>query len=509
MALLHLSWSFPSPRFLLLSVFFYLIGIALYRLFFHPLRKIPGPWYASVTYWYEFYQDVILDGHYIREYPGLHAKYGSVVRVSPSRVHISDPDYFKEVYGNGTKYTKDPDFFQSAGGIKYSIIMLIDPEVHKQRKSTVQSLFSTKHVEQLAPVVLDVVQRAIAKAQRAYENDKPLDTQKFYQCITVDTIMPVLFDRQLNFVDSDEEEPPFLGMLAKFVQKFFLTKHFPIISHVAMSLPLSVAKIILPDYVHFREQCTKWIKEDEEKQRNGKMAATDGRNTYFRLLLDSENTKVSHKLSQDALVDEALSVCFAGTDTNSLALSFGTYFLLKNPDKLQKMLEELKDAPTNNHGLYEYHTLCKLPYLTAVIKEILRLGSPVPGIIPRRVPAGGASVAGHYLPEGTTVSQAVRTVHDNPELYSEPEKFIPERWLGKAGWELEKYFVPFSKGPRGCIGLNIAYLELYLCFANILSRFEMTLYETDDSTVLWVDNGVMRLLNPIRVKVKSIREVGK
>ncbi|KXH37991.1 hypothetical protein CSAL01_07922 [Colletotrichum salicis] len=505
MALFQLREILCSPSILALCVSIYVIGGVFYRLFFHPLRKIPGPWYAAATYWYEFYQDVILNGNYVKEYPDLHAKYGLVVRVSPSRVHVSDPDYFKEPYGSGTKYTKDPDFFQSAGGIKYSIIMLIDPEVHKERKNTVQSLFSTKHVDQLAPVALDIVQRAMAKAQRAFENDQSINLQPFYQCITVDTIMPVLFDRQLNFVDSDEDEPPFLSMLAKFVDQFFLTKHFPMISHIAMSLPLSVARIILPDYVAFRKQCTTWINEDEEKQRNGKTTTDDGRNTYFGLLLEAEKTKVSHKLSQDALVDEALSVCFAGTDTNSIALSFGTYFLLRNPDKLQKMLDELKDAPTNSDGLYEYHTVSKLPYLTAVIKEILRLGSPVPGIIPRRVPAGGAAVGGHFLPEGTTVSQALRLIHDNPDVYPEPENFVPERWLGKAGWELEKYYVPFGKGPRACIGLNIAYLELYLCFANLFSRFEMELYETNESTFKWVDNGVSRLLNPIRVKIKSIR----
>lgn len=47
-----------------------------YRLFFHPLRKIPGTWTAAATYWYEFYQDVVLVGHYVKEYPKLHAKYG-------------------------------------------------------------------------------------------------------------------------------------------------------------------------------------------------------------------------------------------------------------------------------------------------------------------------------------------------------------------------------------------------------------------------------------------------
>jgi hypothetical protein len=61
---------------LLAGIFSYSASIVTYRLYFHPLRKIPGPWLAAVTSWYEFYQDVILGGHYVKEYPVLHARYG-------------------------------------------------------------------------------------------------------------------------------------------------------------------------------------------------------------------------------------------------------------------------------------------------------------------------------------------------------------------------------------------------------------------------------------------------
>lgn len=58
------------------GVALYFCLLVIYRLFFHPLRKIPGPWYAAATSWYEFYQDVVLGGNYVKEYPRLHAKYG-------------------------------------------------------------------------------------------------------------------------------------------------------------------------------------------------------------------------------------------------------------------------------------------------------------------------------------------------------------------------------------------------------------------------------------------------
>ncbi|KAJ3953216.1 hypothetical protein N0V92_010327 [Colletotrichum tropicale] len=495
-----------APRIFVVGLVLYAVGLVAYRLLFHPLRNIPGPWYAAATYWYEFYQDVILDGHYIKDYPKLHAKYGPVVRVSPSRVHVYNPEYFKEVYGNGTKYTKDPDFFQSGGGIKYSIIMLIDPEAHKQRRNTVKSIFSPKQMDQLAPVVLDVVKRAMARAQRSFEKGEAISMQPFWQAVTVDTIMPVLFDRSMNLVDQDEEFPPFLDIMEKFAENFLVTKHFPFLIHLAMAIPMSIAQKLLPGYAQFRHQCSEWIQEIEDKQNAGIDTASDGRSTYFDTLLSTKNTKMYHKLSREVLVDEALALCFAGTDTTSFGLTFGTYYLLRHPGKLEKVLKELKTVGTNSEGLYEYRDISSLPYLSATIKEILRLSSPVPGIIPRRVPKGGATVDSYYLPEGTTVSQTLRTIHDNPDLFAEPEKFIPERWLGEQGWALEKYFVPFSKGPRSCLGMNVAYVEMYLSIANFFSRFDMSLYKTDETTAIWIDSAAARIWKPIRVKIDSIKE---
>ncbi|KAF4819680.1 Cytochrome P450 monooxygenase BOT1 [Colletotrichum siamense] len=489
-----------SIQMLLVGGLLYSIGLLFYRLFFHPLRKIPGPWYAAATSWYEFYYDVVLDGQLVRQYPILHEKYGPVIRISPDRIHVSDPSFFREVYANNSRYLKDSGFYQAFGTLKYSIVMLIDPEDHKQRRNTVKSLFSTRQMDQLAPSILDVVRRAMNRAQRSYDRGAPLNIQALWSSVTVDTIMSVLFDRQMNFVDSDEEMPPFLDAMTKFADNFLLTKHFPLMNRLAVGLPMSIAGMIIPGFAAFRKQCSEWIGEIEDKQAKGLTTASDGRPTYFDLLLRS-NAKMPNGLNREALVDEAFVLCFAGTDTTGIGLSLGTYYLLKNPEKLNKMLDELKTVKTNAEGLFEYRELCNLPYLV----KILRLSSPVPGITPRRVPAGGVYVAGHFLPGGSTVSQAIRTIHDNPDIFPEPERFIPERWLGENGWELEKWFVPFSKGTRACIGLNVAYMEMYLCLATLFTRFNMSLYNTDDNTTQWADGPAARIRESVKVNIDSVK----
>jgi len=80
------------------------------------------------------------------------------------------------------------------------------------------------------------------------------------------------------------------------------------------------------------------------------------------------------------------------------------------------------------------------------------MSSPVPGTIPRLVPKGGITWAGHYLPEGASVSMAIRSVHDNPDLFPHPDEFMPERWLDNE--KLDHWLVVFGKGSRACIGLK-------------------------------------------------------
>ncbi|KAL9570062.1 hypothetical protein ACKAV7_005783, partial [Fusarium commune] len=89
------SWNIIYYSIVSLGLFtIYWLCMVFYRLFLHPLRNVPGPKIAAATSWYEFYQDVILDGHYIKDYPRLHEKYGPIVRMSPNRVHINDPNFY-------------------------------------------------------------------------------------------------------------------------------------------------------------------------------------------------------------------------------------------------------------------------------------------------------------------------------------------------------------------------------------------------------------------------------
>ncbi|KAH8789830.1 cytochrome P450, partial [Hyaloscypha finlandica] len=131
----------------------------------------------------------------------------------------------------------------------------------------------------------------------------------------------------------------------------------------------------------------------------------------------------------------------------------------------------------------------------AVIQESLRLSTAIPGNLPRLIPPQGATVNGIFLPGGTSVSLANRIKHNDTVVFPSPQTFDPDRWLGSH----EKWQFSFSKGPHRCIGMNLAYLEMYLCLATFFARFDMELFETDEATMDWVDHGITCLKSTVNV----------
>jgi cytochrome P450 len=114
------------------------------------------------------------------------------------------------------------------------------------------------------------------------------------------------------------------------------------------------------------QKVAQWIEEVDERHKKGIYSANGGRKTIMDLLMKPE--KGYSPLSKESLVDEVNSFCFAGTHTTSFSLTLATFYLLKNPSKLEKMLKELESVPRNANGLLEYRDVCNLPYLVSRIR---------------------------------------------------------------------------------------------------------------------------------------------
>jgi len=106
--------------------------VAVYRLFFHPLAKFPGPKLAAVTRWYEAYYDVYLNGQYQFQIGELHKKYGPIVRIRPDELHINDSSIFNELYRQDGRWNKY-DLSTNAMAIPGAAVFTADHDTHKRR----------------------------------------------------------------------------------------------------------------------------------------------------------------------------------------------------------------------------------------------------------------------------------------------------------------------------------------------------------------------------------------
>lgn len=126
-----------------------------------------------------------------------------------------------------------------------------------------------------------------------------------------------------------------------------------------------------------------------------------------------------------------------------------------------------------------YDQVSTLPYLRACIEEALRMRPPVSIGLPRIVPEGGRIIAGKFVDGGVTVSVPTYTLLRDPEAFDEPQRYNPDRWMEGDKEKMGKAHLPFSTGPRACIGRNIAYFEQLLVISTLVHAFDFE-FESED-----------------------------
>lgn len=180
-------------------------------------------------------------------------------------------------------------------------------------------------------------------------------------------------------------------------------------------------------------------------------------------------------LGRAELTSEALTQLIAGSDTTSNTMCALLYHVSSAPSVVSKLQAELDEAipwsdadSSTRARVPSYDTVRDLPYLDAVIKETLRIHSTSSLGLPRLIPFGnpatasGITILGHTFPPGTVLSVPAYTLHHSPTIWgADASAFVPERWEKDRLTERQKKaFIPFSHGPRACVGQNVALMEL-------------------------------------------------
>ncbi|KAH8705225.1 putative cytochrome P450 [Talaromyces proteolyticus] len=470
------SWERGAYLALASGILYVLCG-AVYRLYFHPLSKFPGPKMAAVTGWYETYHDLVRRGMFVWEIQRMHEKYGPIIRINPNELHIKDSEFFDELYAPASKKRDKYKDWVILSGTPNASFSTVAHTHHRLRRSALNPFFSKKVVGSMEPLILEKIERLATRFTEAAQGtgDKPvLRLDAAFMALTMDIICHYAYGESYNYLADEDFRARWREAIVSALENGILLRNFPWMLPLLQNIPYWVLQRVNPNAAALMEW-SDLVKQKVDIMMKEHNRGNKASGTIFHTVLDSELPP--EEKSAARLLEEGQSVVGAGSETTANTLTIITFYLSSNKTILRKLRTELESLPAETPMLPQ---LEKLPYLTAVICEGLRLNVGVMSRSPR-IAHEVIRYKEWSIPSGTPVSESTYFVLQDPEIFPNPEEFIPERWIEaqQSGFRLDRFLVCFSKGSRACLGINLAYAELYLTLAKIIPRFEFELFETD------------------------------
>lgn len=435
-----------------------------------------------------------------------HSKYGRIFGYylgSKAKVVVSDLELLSRIQIKQFNHFVQRTIFNVVGGFelwpqyeKSLISDRISDTRWKEQRSLLSSAFSSAKLKSAVPLVNDaiVTMMNLLEQQRTEDPENQFNMHKVFQGLTMDSIGRSAFGVQTKAQENPDD--PFFASVRR-VFESHLTK--------ITALPF-MADLLLPEFtlLWYPLRRIQWIilralgmsneaiqvsvirsimkkrMTDNSSLKKDEFAGHD----LLQQMIDAnvedsevkptgeEQVRRVHKMSSDEIVSNSMLFFDAGYETTSTLLTFLAHVLVSYPDVQTRVRRELIESLAGEDTI-GYNALTGLPYLDAVINETLRFYPPITMFVTRRGTVD--LIAGDIcIPKGTVILVPVYVLHHDAEYWSEPETFDPERWLGERKKQIKPLaFQPFGAGPRNCIGMRFALLEVKMAVANLLLKYEL------------------------------------
>lgn len=233
----------------------------------------------------------------------------------------------------------------------------------------------------------------------------------------------------------------------------------------------------------------------EEKSENFYFGAKKRRYAMMDTLLQAQSQGL---IDDEGIVEETDTFTFEGHDTTSAAMVFTLLLLAHNPQAQEKIFNEIQEILEGNE--WTISEINKLEFLDRVLKESMRIYPPVPFI--SRQLSEDLTIEDFTFPKGGLVNVHIFDVHRDPEIFPDPERFDPDRFLPENCANRSNFaFIAFSAGMRNCIGQKFATLELKVMLAKVVKNFKI-LPVTTREEVVFISDLVLRSKHPIKMTFK-------
>ncbi|KAK0103354.1 hypothetical protein ONS95_005380 [Cadophora gregata] len=449
------------------------------------LRDVPGPFAAKFSNLW-----LLLQARQGKRYLSVndaHAKYGKLVRIQPDHVSVADESAIQDIYGHGNGFLKS-EFYDAFVSIQRGLFNTRDRAEHTRKRKTISHTFSTKSIGQFEKYMhqnLELfVQQWDKLATNAHGGFAKIDALHWYNYLAFDMIGDLAFGQPFGMLEKGKDiteirkSPDAPVSYAPAVE--VLNRRGEVSGTLGCLPQLKPYAKYLPDPFFSQglaavENLAGIAVARVSQRLEGKQDA-DRVDLLARLMEGKDEN--GEKLGRAELTAEALTQLIAGSDTTSNTSCAILYWVLSTPGVLEKLRKELDEAIPETMDVPTFELVKDLKYMQNVINETLRIHSTSSLGLPRVVPPGaGVEILGQHFPPYTVLSVPAYTIHHSKEIWgSNADEFVPDRWNDLT--ERQKNgFIPFSYGPRSCVGRNVAEMELALIVATTFRRYEFELYQ--------------------------------
>ncbi|KAI8514109.1 hypothetical protein Bbelb_084330 [Branchiostoma belcheri] len=345
------------------------------------------------------------------------------------------------------------------------IFAQLGPHWLEQRQFAVSSLgFGSRRIEDR---ILE--EAATMKAELLKTKRKAFNIRRMLQQASTNVVCSMVFGKRWEYTN-----PKFQNIMESLdvvfrTSVFFLPENvFPYVpgflkqGHKAMA---SVEKVLQ----HVRDEVR------EHKETFNRENIRDFIDSFLLKMQNQANVDNS-TFTEKQLEMTVFDLFNAGTETVSTTMWWACLLMILNQDVQEKVHEEIEQVL----GRGERPSMARrpqMPYTAATVAEIQRYGAVSPIGLPHAVPRD-TEFYGYVIPKDTMVFAGQWSVHHDPNLFPEPDRFDPGRFLDEEGnFKNNEYFMPFSLGPRSCMGRPLAEVQLFLLFTNLLQHFKLELPE--------------------------------
>ncbi|TGO14763.1 hypothetical protein BTUL_0048g00010 [Botrytis tulipae] len=449
-----------------------------------------------------------VDGTFPREVSRLHRQFGPIIRVGPNRIAVDGSIGYPEVYslkakGQAGTFDKVHDYIFEGDN---KTILGAPNELHRRLRRSLAHSFSDAAIREQECIIEKHVNMLVEQLTRKAELGESVNIMKWMNYTFFDIIGELTFAKTFNSLETGEEHSFisnfFEGVLGNSYNRFLT-------SYPYLSIPFSVImgrKQVMKamsknnENTVLTQELTKQRIEMGEEAKIGQrdfMSHIYGVDTCIRLKKNREGEQAMP--NEDIMLNSVILVG-AGSETTASAMTFFFYVTGMNTAQKQILQDEIRSTFTDESEINMVN--CgQISYLQACIEETLRMFPPAAETPPRVSP--GANIGGEFIPSGTIIHVYPWATFRNPENFTDPDSFRPERWLPPTHPRYNtRYakdnlacFKPFSHGPRGCLGKNLAYNEMRLLISGLLFRFDYELlagqeewHSDQRAYLIWVKN---------------------